>query len=146
MLSRYLSPSRVRLDVAVGSLEEAVLFCGGLLVETGCASPDYPGAMMETVRYLGDGIVMAAHTALPHAAFARGGLQAAVAVIRLAQPIPFGGENGPVQLLFGFCGCDPDSHMAVLSALAEFLSRPDAVSSLLESRDKDSFYQLLCQS
>ena len=73
MLSEFISLKRILINIHTASIEEAVLICGELLVKDGCASPEYPAAMVETVRQLGDSIVMAPQTALPHAAlFKRG--------------------------------------------------------------------------
>ena len=102
--------------------------------------------MVETVRQLGDSIVMAPQTALPHAAFSKGGLVPAVSVLRLAQPLDLGGANGPVALLLGFCGSDAESHMKVLAALAQFFSNPAAISSLLRAPTAEELYRMLCQS
>ena len=110
MLSEFISLKRILINIHTASIEEAVLICGELLVKDGCASPEYPAAMVETVRQLGDSIVMAPQTALPHAAFSKGGLVPAVSVLRLAQPLDLGGANGPVALLLGFCGSDAESH------------------------------------
>ncbi len=144
MLSDYLSRDRVRIDVKAKSIEEAVLFCGDLLVVSGCAQTGYPQAMVQTVRELGDGVVMAPHTALPHAAFTLGGLRPAIAAIQLADPLDFGGDNGPVRLLFGFCGSNADTHMEILSALATFFSQPDRISALQMAEDAEDFFRLIC--
>lgn len=144
MLADYLAPSRIQLDAAADSIEAAVRTCGGLLVESGCAKSDYPQAMVQTVRELGNAAVMAPHTALPHADYSLGGLRPAVAAVRLAQPLDFGGANGPVWLVLGFCGSDGSSHMQVLSSLAVFLSRPESVPALLKASSPEEFYRILC--
>ena len=146
MLSEFISLKRILINIHTASIEEAVLICGELLVKDGCASPEYPAAMVETVRQLGDSIVMVPQTALPHAAFSKGGLVPAVSVLRLAQPLDLGGANGPVALLLGFCGSDAESHMKVLAALAQFFSNPAAISSLLRAPTAEELYRMLCQS
>ena len=120
MLSKFLSLKRILIDAKANSLEDAILLCGNLLVGDGCATCEYPAAMVKTARQLGDAIVMAPQTALPHASFSEGGLRPAVSVVRLAQPLDFGKASRPVRLLLGFCGSDAGSHMEVLSALAQF--------------------------
>lgn len=144
MLADYFSRDRIQIGAAAGSIEEAVLLAGGLLTAGGCAGPDYPKAMVQTVRELGDAAVMAPHTLLPHAAFSLGGLRPAAAAVRLARPLDFGGPNGPVRLILGFCGSDGDTHMQVLSALAAFLSRPESVPALLGAATAEDFYRILC--
>ena len=111
MLSKFLSLKRILIDARANSLEDAILLCGNLLVGDGCATCEYPAAMVKTARQLGDAIVMAPQTALPHASFSEGGLRPAVSVVRLAQPLDFGKANRPVRLLLGFCGSDAGSHM-----------------------------------
>ncbi len=144
MLADYLSRDRIQIDGLAHSIEEAVLLAGKLLTATGCAGPGYPQAMVQTVRELGDAAVMAPYTALPHAAFSLGGLRPAVAAVRLARPLDFGGPNGPVRLILGFCGADGGSHMQVLSALAAFLSKPESVPALLGAATEEDFYRVLC--
>ena len=142
MLNEYLSPQRILLDEAASSLEQATLLCGELLVKTGCAGPDYPAAMVETVRELGDFIVMAPFTALPHAAPEKGGIRPAAALLRLAESIPGGGRNGPIRLILGFCGCDVDSHMQVLSSIAAQLSQPEMIEAVLQAKSEQQILDL----
>lgn len=143
MLSKFLSSKRILIDAKANSLEDAILLCGNLLVGDGCATCEYPAAMVKTARQLGDAIVMAPQTALPHASFSEGGLRPAVSVVRLAQPLDFGKASRPVRLLLGFCGSDAGSHMEVLSALAQFLSIPCAISSLLCAPTAEDLYRTL---
>lgn len=101
MLSKFISLKRILINIHTASIEEAVLICGELLVKDGCTSPEYPAAMVETVRQLGDSIVMAPQTALPHAAFSKGGLVPAVSVLRLAQPLDLGGAQRSCRAFVG---------------------------------------------
>lgn len=64
MLSKFLSLKRILIDAKANSLEDAILLCGNLLVGDGCATCEYPAAMVKTARQLGDAIVMAPQTAL----------------------------------------------------------------------------------
>ena len=73
MLSKFLSLKRILIDARANSLEDAILLCGNLLVGDGCATCEYPAAMVKTARQLGDAIVMAPQTALPHALFLKAG-------------------------------------------------------------------------
>lgn len=72
MLSEFISLKRILINIHTASIEEAVLICGELLVKDGCASPEYPAAMVETVRQLGIPSSWRQQTALPHAAFQKG--------------------------------------------------------------------------
>lgn len=146
MLSKFISLKRILINIHTASIEEAVLICGELLVKDGCTSPEYPAAMVETVRQLGDSIVMAPQTALPHAAFSKG------VWFRLSRfsvwPSHWIWAEPTVlsPLLLGFCGSDAESHMKVLAALAQFFSNPAAISSLLCAPTAEELYRMLCQS
>ena len=53
MLSKFLSLKRILIDAKANSLEDAILLCGNLLVGDGCATCEYPAAMVKTARQLG---------------------------------------------------------------------------------------------
>ena len=142
MLNELLSPDRILLDAPAATLEEATLLCGQLLVDTGCAEPGYPAAMVETVRELGSFIVMAPFTALPHAAPEQGGIRPAAALLRPKGEIPTESKNGPVRLILGFCGSDGNSHMQVLSQIAAELSRPGCIEALLQADSADAILSI----
>ena len=133
MLDRYLSASRILLKAQARGLEEAVLLCGGLLVEDGSAAPSYPAAMLATVKELGPYAVLAPGIAVPHASPECGGLRPAVALVFLKQAVPFESHNGPVRVIAGFCGTDSQSHMELLSALVPLISSPELFGQAAEA-------------
>ena len=86
---------------------------------------------------------MAPQTALPHASFSEGGLRPAVSGRPVSSAAGFGKSQQTRPAAAGFCGSDAGSHMEVLSALAQFLSIPCAISSLLCAPTAEDLYRTL---
>ncbi|MEN4101193.1 MAG: PTS sugar transporter subunit IIA [Anaerolineaceae bacterium] len=122
MLSKYLSPQAIRLQVFVKDWKEAVNMGGALLVDTGKCEPCYVDAMVQAVQDLGPYMVLAPGLSLAHARPEDGVLAMGMSIVSLSTPVNFGSEaNDPVQLVISFCGTDHISHIEMLKSLAEFL-------------------------
>ncbi|KPL78772.1 PTS maltose transporter subunit IIBC [Ornatilinea apprima] len=122
MLSKYLSPQAILLQVPVKDWKEAVEMGGALLVDTGKCEPRYVDAMVRAVQDLGPYMVLAPGLSLAHARPEDGALQVGMSIVSLSTPVDFGSEaNDPVQLVISFCGIDHSSHIEMLKSLAEFL-------------------------
>ncbi len=122
MLSQYLSPQAIRLQIPVQDWQEAVEIGGALLVDAGKCEPRYVDAMVRAVRDWGPYMVLAPGLSLAHARPEDGALEVGMSIISLSTPVNFGSEaNDPVQLVIPFCGTDHHSHVEMLKSLAEFL-------------------------
>ena len=122
MLSNYLSPQSIRLQIQVKNWQEAVQASGDLLVKTGKCKPHYVDAMIQAIKDLGPYIVIAPGVALAHARPKDGTLQMGMSVVSLSTPVDFGSKaNDPVELVIAFCGVDHYSHLKMLEELADVL-------------------------
>lgn len=122
MLSKFLSPQVIRLQIPVNDWKDAVEAGGALLVQTGKCEPRYVDAMVNAVRDMGPYMVLAPGLALAHARPEDGALQVGMSIVTLSTPVDFGSEaNDPVKLVISFCGVDHTSHIEMLKMLAEFL-------------------------
>lgn len=111
-----------RRAVQVENWEEAARAAGALLVELGCATPNYVERMSALVREQGPYMVLAPGLALLHARPEDGGLAPGLAVITLAQPVSFGHpENDPVDLILAFASPNAQDHLDLLARLARAL-------------------------
>lgn len=100
----------------------ATLRAAGALVGIGAATATYPSACIEVIEEHGPYIVLSPGLALVHARPETGGLQVAVAVTRLAEPVSFGhSRNDPVDLVVAFCTPDQNAHVDLLGTLAAAL-------------------------
>ena len=107
MLSELISPERINAAYKAENWEDAVREAGRLLVETGCAKPQYVDAMVRTVEELGPYIVLSKGLAMPHARPEAGAQKIAMSLVLLKNPVNFGNKNhDPVEAVFALCAID----------------------------------------
>ncbi len=124
MLSTYLTPEMVRLQIHAADWEAAVRTAGVLLVDAGYVSPNYIEAMINAVHEMGPYMVLAPGLALAHARPEDGVLKMGISLVTLAAPVNFGSEaNDPVALVIAFGGTDHKSHLGLLNGTGNIFRR-----------------------
>lgn len=124
----------IRLGLAAGSKEDAILATGRILEELGGVAPGYAEAMLERERSMstsvGEGF------AIPH------GTDESRVLIRTTglsfAQFPVGVDWGEdrVFVCIGIAARD-DAHLEILALLADILIQPDQASRLREATDPD---------
>jgi ascorbate PTS system EIIA or EIIAB component len=129
---------------SVNDRSEAITIAGELLVASGRAKPEYIQSMLDAIETHGPYIVIAPGIALAHGKPSEGVEQTGLCLLLLKQPIEFKhSQNDPVQLVFGLAAIDHNSHLALMAELAEFLSEPSNVNSLLTCSESSQIRSLL---
>jgi len=114
------------------------------LLETKKIENSYIDAMIETVHKIGPYIVLGNHVALAHARPECGVNQLSVHFTTLNPPVPFGSEKfDPVSLVITLAAVDADSHLELISELANVLMDEENVDKLVESKNASEFLRLL---
>jgi PTS system ascorbate-specific IIA component len=122
MLSDFITPEVINVQVSVKDWREAVEAGGDLLLKAGKCEPRYIDAMVSAVETMGPYMVIAPGLALAHARPQDGTLAVGASIVTLATPVEFGSEaNDPVKLVISFCAVDKDSHIEMLKEIATFL-------------------------
>jgi PTS system ascorbate-specific IIA component len=135
-LSELLPDSAIRLGLAANDWRAAVRASGDALVASGATDAAYTDEMIATVEQLGPYIVIAPGIALAHSRPSPAVHRAAMSLVTLAVPVPFGHrQNDPVRLVVGLAAPDDEGHVTALATLAEFLADDDRRSRLLEASD-----------
>ncbi len=126
MLTDYITPEMIQLQVTAADWREAIRLGGNLLEKAGKCEPRYVEAMIGAVEQMGPYMVLAPGLALAHARPEDGVKEIGMSIITLATPVEFGSEaNDPVQLIISFGGVDKKSHIGMLQELAKFLVDPN---------------------
>ena len=142
-LSEAFADHSIRVKAAALDREHAIELVGQLLVASGRTTPDYTDAMVQVLDSHGPYFVIAPGIALAHAKPAEHVLTTGLSLLTLAEPIMFGNEaNDPVELVFGLCATDHDSHIDILAELSTLLSDNDAVNILLNAGDPEQIRSL----
>ena len=138
------APGSIAVGVSVSSREQAISVAGGLLVASGRTNDAYTVEMLQVLAELGPYFVIAPSIAIAHARPSDAVFSAGLSLAVLAEPVVFGNEaNDPVGLVFGLCALDHESHLEVLSQLAEVLTDAERVNSLLNASTEADIRSLL---
>jgi PTS system ascorbate-specific IIA component len=124
-------------NISVADWKEAIKVAGKLLVDNGYAKPEYIDGMLKLAQELGPYIVITPGIAIPHARPEDGAEQVGYAVVKLDPPIYFGNpDNDPVHLLIGFCSPEANSHIDLLTKIAQILEKEHILDKIIATRSK----------
>ena len=137
-----LKPELIRLHVHAENWEEAVVRSTEPFLEQNVCTKDYVDDIIRGVREYGPYIVIAKHTALPHARSECGALKTALGITVLENPVCFGNEdNDPVKYLFPLSAVDGTQHMEALADLVELLGDERFYRVLDEASSEKQLYE-----
>ena len=139
-LGRVLTPDDIVLGRTAASRDEAIEFCGGLLVARGSVSPEYVAGMKQREEvvstYLGNGV------ALPHGVLESKSYIRSTGIVVAQYPDGVDWGPGTARLVVGLAAAG-DDHVRVLSRLAEILQDEDLCDTLAQSDDASFVYERL---
>lgn len=139
-----ISEENISIGVRATDWEDAIRKSAQYLLETKKIENSYIDAMIETVHKIGPYIVLGNHVALAHARPECGVNQLSVHFTTLNPPVPFGSEKfDPVSLVITLAAVDADSHLELISELANVLMDEENVDKLVESKNASEFLRLL---
>lgn len=134
MLTQFLTEETVRLHVPAHNWRQAVHAALLPLEETGAVTPAYADDVIEMLERVGPYMVVAPGIALVHARPGPNVMRVCLSLVRLEAPVTFGSqENDPVDLLVGLGATDANSHMTVLSQLADLLGDQQSVTAIRQA-------------
>lgn len=142
-LAAAFGENSIRVLAIALDREHAVQLAGDLLVSSGRTTPEYTVEMLEVLDTHGPYFVIAPGIALAHSGPSELVIETGLSFVSLAEPVIFGNEaNDPVRLVIAMCAVDHDSHLEMLRELAELLSNPQHVNSLLTATDVEQIREL----
>ncbi|MEG0285275.1 MULTISPECIES: PTS sugar transporter subunit IIA [Vagococcus] len=123
MLSKVMKKNYIQLDVEVTDFKEAIISSVEPFLEADVVTKEYVEKIVEIYEETGPYIVIIKNVALPHAPSDSGAKEVALGFTRLKNPVVSGHKtNDPVKYLFPLSAKDSQSHVELLSELAELLS------------------------
>jgi len=132
LLADAFGEGSILIKESVDNRSAAIELSGDLLVQSGKAKPSYVMSMLAAVDKFGPYIVIAPGIALAHGKPGDGVIETGLSLLVLKQAIEFQhSQNDPVRLVFGLAATDHESHIEVMSKLAEVLSDQQRMNSLL---------------
>lgn len=139
-----LKKEYVQLDVEVNNFKEAIVVSTEPLKKDGIISQEYVEKILEIYDETGPYIVIIKNIALPHAPSENGAKEVALGFTRLSKPVVSGHKtNDPVEFLFPLSAKDSQSHIELLSELAELLSSESFLVFLKTVETAEDFIEYL---
>ncbi|MBM7712935.1 PTS sugar transporter subunit IIA [Enterococcus xiangfangensis] len=126
MLSKVIKDEYIQLDVQANNFEDAIKKALQPFLEADVVTEKYIEAILRIYEETGPYIVITKNIALPHAPVEEGAKDVAIGFTRLKTPVVSGhSTNDPVKYLFPLSAKDSQSHIELLSELANLLGDPE---------------------
>lgn len=122
---------------------EAIGIAGRLLLKAGKVKEEYISSMINAVIDMGPYMVLAPGFALAHARPSSDVLENGVSLITLENAVSFGSTNDPVDVILCVACTDSNSHIGVLSAVAEKLMVEGMIGRIAACKSKEEVYSLI---
>lgn len=143
-IAKWLSHEKIQYIATVSDWQAAIHSVAAPLLQEGAISQAYIDAIIRQKNDIGPYFVIAPRIAMPHARPEEGAKALGLSVAKLASPVNFDSdENDPVDLLFMFSAPDSNSHVEMISQLAEVLSDEEKMERLFHAQSKEEMQQVL---
>lgn len=144
MLIENISKKDIKIGLKAMNWEDAIEKSSQVLLDKGCIDSKYIQAMIDVVKEKGPYIVIGKHIALAHARPECGVNEFGLSFSLLDTPVKFGSDEfDPVKLIITLAATDANSHLEVLSELAEVLMDQERIDILLNAKTNEAFYDEL---
>lgn len=143
-LATWLNNEKIQYVESVADWKQAIQIAGLPLLNEGAISQSYIEAIIRLKEEIGPYFVIAPRIAMPHARPEEGAQALGLSVVKLAKPVVFNAdENDPVDTLFMFAAPDSNSHIEMISQLAELLSDESEMEKVFNARSKEELNAIL---
>lgn len=143
-LSNWLNKDKVQYVESVADWKEAIQIAGRPLLEEGAISPAYIDSIIKQKEEIGPYFVIAPRIAMPHTRPEHGAKALGLSIVKLGQAVEFQSEeNDPVDAIFMFSAPDSNSHIEMISQLAEVLSDDEVMQQIFDSKSSAQLQAIL---
>lgn len=139
-----LPDTAVVLGAHVADWRAAVREAGRALMRSGATRSEYADRMIAVIEEFGAYVVIAPGLALAHARPGADVRREGLAVVTLAEPVPFGHpHNDPVRVVIGLAVSNAEDHVASVARLANAFNDRGVVGRIARATSADQVRQLL---
>lgn len=147
MLMEKITLEDITVGIHAKDWEEAIRKSSEILLKRGSIEPRYVEEMIKVIKEKGPYIVISHHVALAHTRPECGVNEMGLSFTLLKTPVIFGAESfDPVKLIITLAATDNESHLDLLSELAEVLMDDERMNALFEAKTEKSFYKILTEN
>jgi PTS system mannitol-specific IIA component/PTS system ascorbate-specific IIA component len=141
MLNEFLREN-IQLMDQVGDWKEAIRIAANPLKEKNIVKPEYVDSMIDNVVKNGSYIVIAPGIAIPHSRPENGVVKTGMSLLKLANSVTFP-EEKEVQLIFVLAANDNETHLELISELANLIMEEEDLERLFSSKTKEEALQCI---
>ncbi|MGC1096562.1 PTS sugar transporter subunit IIA [Pantoea agglomerans] len=143
-LAKWLNKEKIQYVESVTDWQEALVVAGRPLLSEGAISQDYIDAIIQQKKEIGPFFVIAPQIAMPHARPEQGAHKLGLSIVLLGTAVKFDSEeNDPVKAIFMFSAPDSNSHIEMISQLAEVLSDEEIMAQIFNASSKEALMTIL---
>ncbi|MBD8182275.1 PTS sugar transporter subunit IIA [Pantoea agglomerans] len=143
-LAKWLDYEKIQYVESVTDWQEALVIAGRPLLSEGAISQDYIDAIIQQKEEIGPFFVIAPQIAMPHARPEQGAHKLGLSIVLLGTAVKFDSEeNDPVKAIFMFAAPDSNSHIEMISQLAEVLSDEEMMAQIFNASSKEALMTIL---
>ena len=143
-----IANNSIALNQHANSWQEAIKIGTDLLVKAGTIAPRYYDHIISNIEKMGPYIILAPGLAMPHARPEEGVIKTSFALVTLAEPVVFEGEDEPVSVFITLAGSDSDKHMEGLMEITQVLDDEESetgvnLEKVLACKTADDVYAMI---
>ena len=139
-----LPDAGIVLAARAGDWREAVEIAGAALTASGATDAGYADDMVRMIEEHGPYVVVAPGLALAHARPGSAVLRDGLAIVTLAEPVPFGHPyNDPVRVVLALAGASSARHLQLVAGFANIFNDSDAVERIAAATTADEVRAIL---
>lgn len=143
-LAKWLNNEKIQYVESVTDWQEALVIAGRPLLSEGAISQDYIDAIIQQKKEIGPFFVIAPQIAMPHARPEQGAHKLGLSIVLLGTAVKFDSEeNDTVKAIFMFAAPDSNSHIEMISQLAEVLSDEEIMAQIFKASSKEALMTIL---
>jgi ascorbate PTS system EIIA or EIIAB component len=143
-LAKWLNEEKIQYLDSVPDWQAAIEAVARPLLQEQAISQRYVDTIILQKQEIGPYFVIAPRIAMPHARPEQGAEKLGLSVLKLAQGVNFDAdENDPVDILFMFAAPDSNSHIEMITQLAEVLSDEEKMAQVLSAANQAELSRLL---
>ncbi|AHW93480.1 PTS sugar transporter subunit IIA [Enterobacter asburiae] len=144
MLKKWIYDTTITLQDSVENWPQALELCAKPLLDMQVIEPEYVTAIIQQHHTLGPYYVLAPGLAMPHARPEEGAKGLGLSLLKLKQGVSFGaGGFDPVDVIIMLAAPDKNSHIEMISSLAELFSNDADMAELHQANTLEEIKKII---
>lgn len=141
MLNKWLFKENIQIVDNTKNWKDAVKLCGLPLINSGIVHRKYIKAVYQTHEKFGPYYVLMPNVAIPHARPTDGVFDTGLSLLLVKEGVSFfKDEFDPVNLIIMLAAKDNNSHIHLISSIAELLNNKASIERIINSMTIENVY------